>query len=486
MKALGFSIPRLLRNLGLGARSGGALTRLAVTQTRFFDISGSQTDPEILVVRMRPEHGGRCDLQCSFCFEKTAPRFRILPSGARFGRVRRDLAENLQDRTEPHVILRGEDILGYGDVLGLVEVIEGCGRRVTIRTPGHRLADVQTYRSFAGRAVVFELTFFSHDPTISARMSGRSAMHGDLCRALGNLAREGIEHIVSMVVTKDNAHGLADTCTFLVREFGLPHIHLALFRTPDRRKLARRSIANGVYQHPSFRTVNEQLERLPALLPSDRNLELTVAGLPACQLSDGLAGQTRFSLHLAPPTITSPWTVTSACERCIARTGCGRIDVHCTWGLLFRQPDPEEAARLTAGLSRDQARYDFVRSVRKAVTQNGQPGDILAVLDPGRGALQAAVWDGDRVHPVGTTGPEGEASTLESFLHRGERALLVRPTEPVDVIEAARVLHPPPVRRGRTARSQAGGRASARDGASRVRALEQIGHVLLDCSIPPR
>ncbi len=392
---------------------------------------GQATTPGPAVVRMRPSFGARCDLACAFCFEKGRHLLPPVPLPGRRALIRRSLDLLIEHIPQQEVTLRGEDILRYPHLPELLDLFEAHGKRVALRTPGHLLSEPSLCARFAGRGVVFELTFFSCDPRVTHRMSGSNEAHRQLCRAIGNLAAQGIRSRVSVVVTRDNVAGLADTIRFLADELGVLEVTLPVFRTPAPQSKLTQPPPAGMCQHPPFDLLGKQLGQLAARLPPGSGEKLCLLGCPPCQISEeiasAIAASGGLSLSLAPPAIAASRSLHRACADCPLRGGCGFMDGRYPRHLPLLHPNPDAAVSVARILASGQARHDSLHNLLRDLRELARGGDLIAVQQgAGAGVLLRSYHDG-LLFPGPSDSLLGEAVTLEAFLERATTALLIRP-----------------------------------------------------------
>ncbi|MCB9666005.1 MAG: radical SAM protein [Alphaproteobacteria bacterium] len=282
-----------------------------------------------------------CALSCRFCPRawSTDPRGTPPADEATRDRLRARVAEALAAHPGPDVWLQGDDVLAYPDVLGLLDVAREAGKRVHLVTPGLALADRALAERFAGRDLRFDLTVHALDPAVVSTMTGRDDALEALLQALDHLRDLQIEHLLGVVVTRDNVAVLADTVRGLAARHAVERLHLRLFY-PD----TDRGSPAYLDQFPAFDAVMDQLRALDGDAGPLPVLHLSNA--PPCQLDLQELRRLRvvlakdFNAHRAPDL--------PACARCPAAVGCARL--HPAYGRrhAVRTPDLQQVAAVLA------------------------------------------------------------------------------------------------------------------------------------------
>ena len=147
-----------------------------------------------------------CEQRCQFCPRSFDVRRPEPGAGDLVPRVRRHFVAFLQRYPHRDVVMLSADILRWPDLMGLLDLAHD--RRVTLLTPGLRLADPEVAASFAGRDVRFDLTWLADDPETWARMTGRADAWERMHAAIDNLRRLGLPYRLSTVLNATNVHTL--------------------------------------------------------------------------------------------------------------------------------------------------------------------------------------------------------------------------------------------------------------------------------------
>ena len=173
------------------------------------------------------------------------------------------------------VRLSSGDILHYPGLFDLMDDLAALGKRMTLVTPGHALADDQNVRPFAGYLVGFELCMPSADPEVSKLAFGVDIFES-LEAGMRNLKAFAYRFSVTVPVYRDNVHTMAETVLHLGRAYTLRQVRVEVFNPPG-------GPTPWVHRYPAYSAVAEQLLAIErdGFKPKPR---VELAGVPAGQI----------------------------------------------------------------------------------------------------------------------------------------------------------------------------------------------------------
>lgn len=134
----------------------------------------------------------------------------------------------------PEIGLTAHDILEFRGILELLDICRRYNKRISIRSPGLRLADADFARQLSEYNPHFTMTYLSDDPDIYHRMTGNPDALDLVRKAINNLRNLKINFSVNCVATKYNYMDLMNVAAFLFGEIGLDCFALVFF-IPERR-----------------------------------------------------------------------------------------------------------------------------------------------------------------------------------------------------------------------------------------------------------
>lgn len=300
-----------------------------------------------------------CEQRCQFCPRSLDVRRPEPGAGDLVPRVRRHFEHFLAHHPQHDIVLLSADILRWPDLHGLLDL--AAGRRVTLLTPGLRLADAAFADTFAGRNVRFDLTWLADDPATWERMTGRADAWEKMHAAVAQLRRLGLPFRLSTVLNTTNVASLpaiVHRCVAL----GARHVTVRFF-WPDQ-VTQRRSFYD---QFPSFSALQAALDALAAD-PPDPAPTLDLTNVPWCQIRLPTSlpvfmrpGKAAHNTHAAAGL--------PECATCSEAQGCVRVHPE-----QRSPPAPVDPEQIRANLDHSAAVLDAARQAGGGAQTSGWVG----------------------------------------------------------------------------------------------------------------
>lgn len=327
---------------------------------RYFTVTWA--DAEETNLTLKPEFDADCTLQCSFCtgFGSTLNPRHVTPELLKA--IAAELDRIVSGASAPVIGLQSHDILFHPGLFELLDVIQSHGKLARVWTPGVRLADRELCRRLLDRRLDLNITFLSSNAETYTRMTGNSEAQGLLCKGLANVREVGLPVHVSVVVTAENQHDLADTLLFLRDRYAVDRLFIRLFyprEVPVLLDLLRPRRQFRLF--PDYAAVNRELLRV-----SERAadcIRVVLFDLPLCQLEPDLLEKERLVVEDVFFNYTRVTRPVDQCQGCRAfEQSCGGVDaVHKRRQAITWLPEAERCQlleRLDRARSRHPARHE--------------------------------------------------------------------------------------------------------------------------------
>ncbi len=194
------------------------------------------------------------------------------------------------------VVLAAHDILEFDRLFELLEICRANGKKVSLISPGLRLADLDFARRLSEHVSCFTITYLSDNQETYRKLTGSTEALSLVSDAIRNLKQLGMDFSVNFVATRHNVKDLMGVARFLLDEIGSGSFTVVFFIPEQAHFTVNPSIAD---LFATFAELNREILKFVQEYQGSRKM-LVLGQIPPCRLDEAIL-QCRNVKYSPPP-----------------------------------------------------------------------------------------------------------------------------------------------------------------------------------------